>query len=159
MTPDRTGWTARSRHLEHEELRRPSEAIEDVWDDELPAELEIDAVERSKDTADPEDAPVNAFAQQALVESSIDEYVMKADVYEAFNEFLRKHEKDPWDFDTQQRTTMFGERVKGAIENIKTRQRKGEMAYAGVEFTNFGQSLLEDARIDVESSASVIDDR
>lgn len=159
MTPDRTGWTARCRHLDHEEACRPSSTLEDVWDDELPAELEIDAVERSRDSADPEDAPVNSFAQQALVESSIDEFVMKRDVYDAFNEFLRKHDKEPWDFDTQQRTTMFGERVKGAIESIKTRQRKGEMAYAGVELTNFGQSLLEDTRMEVESSASVIDDR
>lgn len=91
-------------------------------DDELPTELETDAVERSEDSIYPDSAPVNFFAQQALIEWSLDSFEFKRNVYDTFNEFLRKHNKDPWDFDSQSRTVQFGDRVKGVVEGIKTRQ-------------------------------------
>jgi len=141
----------------NEELRQPVNVEGVEWDDEVPDELRIDSFDRGSDTADARDSPVAAFAQRALAESSIDERLVKRDIYAAFNEFLRREDKERWDFDDQSRTTKFGDRITDALD-VDTGKKRGKNAYCGVEWTNFGQDLFEASGIDVEDSAEPIRD-
>lgn len=158
VAPDQNGWEARCRHHDHEELRRPCDVEGAAWDDSLPPELEIDAVQADDNAlASPEDAPVAAFADRCLAEGTLSDHVHKSDVYDAFNEFRKKHKLDRWDFDQRQRQVTFGKRLKNHVDyDIDNKQRDGEYALIGVHMTNLARELLSNARTEVQSSAAPI---
>lgn len=160
---DRTGWHARCKYTQRldccndEVLKRPSNVGGVEWDDQIPTELQIDAEQESDEGPDVNQSPVAAFVERAVTTASLDGYVHKRDLYDAFNEFLKKHRKDRWDFDQKSKQTLFANRFKDAFpEDIENKKRKGEYAFIGVALTNLGDELLDNARTEVESVASPI---
>lgn len=158
IKPDLTGWHGRCRHLDREELRQPA-AVEGIdWDVTIPEELDIaPATSPDDQPADPKRSPVVAFVERCARPASLSSYTKKSDLYDAFNELLRKHHQDRWDFNERSVQTKFAKRFKSAFpEDVENRRREGEYAFVGVELTRKGHELLKNARNEVQDAAEPI---
>lgn len=154
---DSTGWHARTKYLDHEELRRPL-TVEGVdWDDEVPTELRIESGQPA-DTGrpDPEVAPVAAFADQCL-RYSRHSGVQREKVRTAFNAFAADHDRGTWDFSEQGQMSTFGQRLADVFDDGLGETRiDTERAYKHVELTSIGREYLDTALEGLESSGEPI---
>ena len=145
----------------NEELRRPAETEGIEWDDDVPDELKIPTYSESveeEDRPDPETFPVKGFVYDCLRRAS-GRKVAKQDVYDAFNEYAKAHGHDRWDFDNRGTQTKFGQKLssilEGGVESTKTEDKSGT-AYQDLILTDDGEAFLDEARVEVESSAAPI---
>lgn len=153
---DQTGWHARCKLLEREELREPSH-----WDDEVPRHLRIDVGYDEEDSgrADPREQPVEAFADRCLRYDS-SSALTKTDVYQAFNEFAAENEHGRWDFDDHTTKTKFGSRLTGEFDGKTANTRRdGASAWNNLAFTAAGRERLEEVMAGHEDAAAPITGR
>jgi len=154
---DQTGWNARCKLLEREELRTPND-----WDDDVPRHLRIDVGyddEGSSGRADPREQPVEAFAQRCLRRDT-SSAVKKAEVYRAFNEFAAEHEHGRWDFDDHTTKTRFGSRLTAEFDGgISNTKRDGATAWNNLAFTQVGREFAEEIMDGYEDAAAPITGR
>lgn len=147
---DTNGWMTRTKYIDAEELARPIDADGADWDDQIPPHLTI-TTEEEHTGPSVTMRPVAAFADHCLDTVGDGEYVYKNDVREAFNEFLRQNDRDPWDFEKQSQQVTFGDRLQDLFPDdaydSKERQRNGHKAYAyvGLELTPKGHRYLDDS--------------
>lgn len=155
---DTTGWHARCKYLESEELRRPVNVDGISWDDEVPAKLMIDAGYDEDDDGmpDPHEQPVAAFAARC-VRHEPGSAVKKTKVKTAFNEFAHDHDRGGWDFDDKGVQSQFGQRLSSAIDGeYGNTKRDGEVAYGNLELTAVGKEYVDRAMEGLEDAASPI---
>jgi hypothetical protein len=154
---DTTGWTARAKYVDEEELRRPADVPHITWDDQVPPTLIIDGQEEDADgTPDVDTEPVAAFVHDCI-RYDPESALKKQKISTTFNEYVQEKGRTPWDLDERGVQTRFGKRLKDAIEGETSRTtRDGEPATANIDLNSAGEALLEDAMEGLESSAEPI---
>lgn len=149
---DGTGWHARVKYHDHEELRRPIEVDGVTWRS-MPEHLEIQSfaeIEAQQEAPDPQITPIRAFIYECIGREH-KARTKKREVYEAFNAFARAHGLEEYDFDDQSDlttfTTRFSDRVEGPVDDTKVPSddpgRDRENAYVDLVLTDKGQNYLE----------------
>lgn len=155
---DSTGWHARAKYLEGEELRKPAAMQPDWVENRTPAgELEIDEPNGRDEAADPELKPVHAFAERCL-EVGTDDALVKDDLATAFNAFVEDEtEREPWALDEHGVRVQFGQKLESALPDnfeMKSTKRDGRTAYQSMSLSPRGQQYLDEAFEGLEDSAA-----
>lgn len=145
---DSTGWHARAKYLEHEELRAPLDIDGVEWDDQVPEHLRITEGEETDTGPGVDMRPVVAFADRCLQKAQDKhDFIRLEDVRAAFNAFLADHEKERWDFDNRGVKTKFGKRLRKGFDDgtFEKKRRNGEHSLVGLVFSREGLDYLERA--------------
>lgn len=154
---DTTGWTARCKYVESEELRRPADVPHVTWDDDVPPTLIIDGEDEDAGGApDVDTKPVAAFVHDCIAYTP-GEPIKKSRITTAFNEFVEQHGRSRWNLDEHGVKSRFGKRFKNAIDGeVGQTKVEGDSAYKNVSLNASGEALYQDAMEGLESSAAPI---
>lgn len=149
---DRTGWHARCKYLDAEELEQPVDVgIE--WPDQLPTKLKITDPDEADKAVDPEHNPVQAFVDECI-EADPSAAVKRDDVKVAFNAWAYANEIGTWDFSDSKVEQRLGERLRKALDvELGRTTRDYERAYTNIELNARGQKYVDDVvqNLDEES--------
>ena len=143
---DKTGWHARCKYHDHEELEKPRE-MSVRWEDYVPEHLQISPVGGNDpdDHTDPKTTPVKAFVEDCI-EYSTEASERRCDVRTAFNEYVMDvgRSENGWDFDDHGVVQRFGERLRDYTEGELGRTTKqGDRAYSNIRLNRRGGEYLE----------------
>ncbi|NLV14356.1 hypothetical protein [Haloarcula argentinensis] len=156
---DLTGWHARCKYLDNEELATPmSKGIR--WEDYVPDHLEITPVSTHEDGPDPQTQPVAAFVNECIAYTS-EGSEKRTDVRTAFNEFVKAkgRSENGWDFDDNGVMVRFGDQFKTAVDGeVRRTTKRGDNAYGNIVLNEVGKSHLESAMDGLEDAAKPLAD-
>lgn len=150
---DSNGWRARTKYLEHEELRKPADVGID-WDAEEPDDLKVES--EGEGEVDPEVKPVKAFVSEC-VEYEKGAQVIRDELKRAFNAFAQDHGLDGWDFNEKGVQRRFGKRLHGIVDGELGRAMiDGERTYENLRLTHRGEEYLRSEWAGLEPSSEPV---